>query len=61
MTLNSKEHYDLMAMFEHEFRGDFRLDKEDKTLWKKGHLYQDGNANLAFLAYRRGYAFARTQ
>jgi hypothetical protein len=55
MTLFSKDHYDLMSMFEHEFRG-FRLDREDKALWAKGNVYQSGETNNLFLAYRKGHA-----
>ncbi len=54
--LITKEHIELMSAFEKEFKGE-RLDKEDKTLWPLGVLYQDGMVNKLFLAYRRGYAF----
>lgn len=56
MTINTKEHYDLMAQFEREF-SHHRLDKEPKDLWSKGIIYQNGQANELFLAYRRGYAY----
>lgn len=59
MGLLSQEHYDLMAQFERQFKGSFRLDKEDKAQWPKGHVYQNGDANNAFLAFRRGYAFGK--
>ena len=55
--LNTKEHNDLMAAFEQQHSG--RLDKEDKALWPKGVIYQDGHVNELFLAFRRGYAFAK--
>ena len=55
MTLFSQEHYDLIAMFDREFRG-LRLDKENKDLWSKGHIYQNGEVNNLFLAYRKGFA-----
>lgn len=55
--LTSKEHYELMAQFEKEFKG-LRLDREPKDLWPQGHVYQNGEANALFLAYRRGYAYA---
>lgn len=57
MQLNTQEHIDLMAMFEREFSG--RKDKEPKNLWPMGHIYQDGQVNDLFLAYRKGYALAR--
>lgn len=58
--LTSREHYELMACFEREYRG-MRLDKEEKSRWVHGNLYQDGQVNALFLAYRRGYAFAQGQ
>ncbi len=54
--LFSKESYDMLAMFEREFKGR-RLDKEDKSLWPKGIVFQDGHVNELFLAYRRGAAY----
>lgn len=36
-----------------------RLDKEDKSLWAKGNIYQDGMTNELFLAYRKGYGFGK--
>lgn len=59
MTIGSKEHYDLIEMFEREFKGEGRFDKEDKALWPKGHVYQHGEINRLFLAYRRGFAFGK--
>lgn len=59
MTLFSAEHYDLMEMFEREFRG-HRLDKEDKALWPKGNIYQSGETNDLFLAYRKGFSYGRS-
>jgi hypothetical protein len=59
MKLGSQEHHDLMEMFEREHRGEFRLDREPKNIWPIGRIYQNGEANIAFLAYRKGYAFGR--
>lgn len=56
MTLFYKEHYELIEMFERQFK-EFRLDKEDKSMWPRGHVYQSGVTNDAFLAFRHGYAF----
>ena len=58
MTLFSKDHYDLMAMFEREF-SHMRLDREDKAYWAKGRIYQSGETNNLFLAYRKGAAYGR--
>lgn len=59
MTLTSKEHYEIISFFERRFAKDFRLDKEDKSLWSKGNIYQNGEANRAFLAFREGVAYGR--
>lgn len=56
--LKTQEHIDLIAMFEREFSG-HRLDKESKELWTMGRIYQDGELNERFLAYRRGYAYGK--
>lgn len=56
--LNTKEHYDLMTQFEKTFNH-FRLDREHKRLWQKGIIYQNGEANKAFITYRHGYAFGK--
>lgn len=56
--LNTKEHIDLMNMFEREFKGR-RLDKETKQDWARGIVYQDGMTNELFLTYRKGYAFGK--
>lgn len=55
--LNTQEHIDLMTMFEREFKG--RPDRESKEFWPKGRIYQDGQKNELFLAYRKGYALAK--
>lgn len=57
--LVTKEHIDLVDMFEREHKGCFRFDKETKAMWSRGIVYQDGTANMVFLAYRRGYAFGK--
>lgn len=56
--LYDKEHYDLMAAFERQYSG--RFDREDKSLWPKGAIYQDGHVNNLFLAFRRGYSYAKS-
>ncbi|MGE0278440.1 MAG: hypothetical protein AB7R40_23840 [Nitrospiraceae bacterium] len=59
--LFAQDHYELIEMFERTFKGDFRLDREDKAEWSKGRIYQSGDANRTFLAYRKGYAFGITK
>lgn len=57
--LKTQEHIDLMAMFEREYTGCYRLDKEPKESWPRGHIYQHGELNELFLAYRKGYALGK--
>lgn len=59
MTLGTLEHETIMENFEREFRG-HRLDREDKSLWSKQNVYQNGETNALFLAYRRGFSLARS-
>ena len=61
MTLKSQEHIEMMAMFERIARKEFggRFDKEDKALWPKGVIYQDGKLNELFLAFRQGVAYGQ--
>lgn len=58
MEIRTQEHEDVMSQFEREFRGR-RVDREAKHFWPVGQIYQDGQTNELFLAYRRGYALAR--
>lgn len=57
MQIKTKEHYDIIDMFERTFSG--RFDKENKELWLKGYVYQDGKINELFLAFRHGVAFGK--
>ena len=57
--IKDKEHYDLIKQFDKEYRGN-RLDKETKDLWSKGCIYQDGEINNLFLAYRKGYSLRKS-
>lgn len=56
--LLTQEHYDLLSQFEREFRG--RHDKEDKSLWRIGQIYQSGEVNALFKAYRQGYSLGKS-
>ena len=60
MLIKSKEHYDLMDNFEKTFHCE-RLDKEDKELWSKGNVYQSGEVNKLFLAFRLGYSAGKQE
>lgn len=55
MQITTDEHIDVMKQFEKEYKG-HRFDREPKDLWRIGNVYQDGQVNELFLAYRRGYA-----
>jgi len=55
MQLTSKEHYELMTSFERTFKG-HRLDREEKSMWPRGAVYQDGGVNNLFKAFREGYS-----
>lgn len=56
LTLSSKGHYEMMAQFEKQFKGN-RLDREAKEMWEKGRVYQSGETNNLFLAFRQGVAY----
>ena len=58
MTIGSKEHYEIMSDFERDFKH-LRLDREEKSNWTHGCIYQDGMANNLFRAYSLGYASGR--
>lgn len=58
--LKTQEHTDLIAMFERELRITGRYaEKESKEIWPAGRIYQHGETNELFLAYRRGYAYGK--
>ena len=59
--LKTKEHYDLIAAFEQEKTSPQtrRFDKEEKSLWVRGIIYQHGPTNELFLVYRMGYAYGK--
>ena len=58
MRVGDQEHADLMSMFEREHKG-YRLDREAKDEWPKGNIYQHGEVNQLFLAYRKGFAYGK--
>lgn len=59
MSLLSKEHYELIEMFD-KLYSHVRLDKEDKAYWSKGNIYQNGEVNNLFLAFRHGVAYGKS-
>lgn len=58
MTIGSKEHYEILEQFEKNFKG-MRLDRENKSLWKMGQVYENGETNNLYKAYILGYSFGR--
>ena len=56
MGLLTAEHYEMMEFFDRQHRH-LRLDKESKDLWSRGIIYQNGEANALFLAFRQGVAY----
>ena len=60
MRIDTNEHYKLMEYFEKIFSDKGRMDREPKYLWPKRRLYQDGEINFLFLAYRDGYAAGKS-
>lgn len=56
--LLTKEHYDLMDAFDREFKYEDTT-KEPKDMWHRGIVYQNGQTNKLFLAYRRGYSLGK--
>ncbi len=56
----TKEHYSLMKQFEKDIKGE-RFDKEDKSLWGRGIIYQNGLTNNLFKAYRLGYSLGKSE
>ncbi len=59
MTIQSAEHYEIIKFFDSQF-AHLRLDKETKDMWAKGHIYQNGEANNLFLAFRHGVAYGKS-
>jgi hypothetical protein len=60
MTLGSKEHDEILANFEKNFKG-YRMDREkNPDLRKKGILYESGETNALCRAFIMGYSFGRS-
>ena len=56
--LKTNEIHDAITSFEKSFKG-FRTDKEDRSIWKTGCIYQHGEYNQMFKVYLQGYALGR--
>lgn len=63
MQIGTKDHHEAVAMFDKIAKSNpamtFRLDKEARDDWKLGRVYQDGVANMAFLAFLQGVVYGR--
>lgn len=58
LRLESKEHEELMKMFE-KIYSYLRLDRENRNMWREKIIYQNGEANELFLAFRVGYSYGK--
>ncbi len=58
MQLHTQEHAEIIDAFERLFPGCH--DKEDKARMSKGNVYQNGEMNKLFDAFRHGYSVARS-
>lgn len=58
MQIKTAEHYDIIEFFDRQHKH-LRLDKEAKDLWVKGNVYQSGETNSLFLAFRAGVAYGK--
>ena len=56
LKVTSKEHEDLMANFEQQFK--VKPAREPKDLWKHS-IYCDGYINRDFINFRNGYTLAK--
>lgn len=59
MKLTSKEHYEIIEQFERTYPY-IRKDKEPKEIWNK-YIYQDGQVNELFIAFRFGVCFGESR
>lgn len=57
MQITSKEHYEMMENFERNFKNEGRMDREPKALWPTGSIYEDGQINNLFKAFRFGVSY----
>ena len=59
MTIQSADHYEMIEFFDRLF-AHLRLDKEPKDMWAKGRIYQNGEANDLFIAFRHGVGYGKS-
>ena len=62
VPLKSQEHSELMQQFESQFSKamyGLRFDREEKSGWARGNVYEHGEANRLFAAFRSGYVLGK--
>ena len=59
MTLGSKEHYEVIAMFETVYQNKELLNKTSKDEWATGKIYVNEVVNTLFTMFRHGVAFGK--
>lgn len=58
MTLGSKEHYEVISLFERIYKVT-NPRYESREIQEKGFIYQNGELNRRFIDFRSGYAAAK--
>jgi hypothetical protein len=59
MQIGSKEHYDILEMFDKTFANYETTKEVDISLWRQGYVYCNGKTNDLYKAYMFGYAHGR--
>ena len=62
LDVNTPEHNALMEVFEVTARANTwreRLGRESRDHWHRGYVYESGETNKRFLAFRAGYELGR--
>lgn len=58
MTLGSKEHYEVIELFERVYKVVNPV-YESRDIQEKGFIYANGELNKSFQDFRKGYAAAK--
>lgn len=59
MTLGSKEHYEIIEMFEKLYAEFGIFEKTEKSDWSTGEIYSDEKTNSMFIMFRHGVSFGK--
>jgi len=57
MFIETQEHHEMMYEFDKLHKTTPK--REPFSIWHTGYLYQDGEINKEFIAFRKGYALAK--